>query len=123
MAEKVRPVVLLILDGWGYSEVPEHNAIHAARTPVWDRLWEQCPHTLIKTSGSAVGLPSGQMGNSEVGHLNLGAGPIVHPAKDPIIGLDVWGRGDPIFRPGLEARLAAPFVPRFGHGLGRRLDR
>jgi 2,3-bisphosphoglycerate-independent phosphoglycerate mutase len=78
MTEKVRPVVLLILDGWGYSEVPEHNAIHAARTPVWDRLWEQCPHTLIKTSGSSVGLPSGQMGNSEVGHLNLGAGRVVY---------------------------------------------
>jgi len=78
MTEKVRPAVLIILDGWGYSETVEHNAIHAADTPVWDRLWHDCPHTRIKTSGSAVGLPSGQMGNSEVGHLNLGAGRVVY---------------------------------------------
>jgi len=74
----VRPLVLLILDGWGYSEVPQHNAIAAARKPVWDRLWSECPHTLIRTSGAAVGLPADQMGNSEVGHLNLGAGRVVY---------------------------------------------
>lgn len=78
MSNKVRPVVLVILDGWGMSENKEHNAIAGAHTPVWDRLWKEHPHTSIKTSGSAVGLPSGQMGNSEVGHLNLGSGRVVY---------------------------------------------
>lgn len=73
-----RPMVLLILDGWGYSETPQHNAIAAANKPVWDRLWNSYPHTLIRTSGAAVGLPADQMGNSEVGHLNLGAGRVVY---------------------------------------------
>lgn len=72
------PVVLLILDGWGYSESDDSNAIRAANTPVWDRLWSEEPHMLVGTSGEAVGLPEGQMGNSEVGHLNLGAGRIVY---------------------------------------------
>jgi 2,3-bisphosphoglycerate-independent phosphoglycerate mutase len=71
-------MVLLILDGWGYSENPQHNAIAVASKPVWDKLWEQYPHTLIRTSGAAVGLPADQMGNSEVGHLNLGAGRVVY---------------------------------------------
>ena len=78
MQEKVRPAVLVILDGWGLSDQQEHNAIAGARTPVWDRLWREHPHTEIETSGSAVGLPSGQMGNSEVGHLNLGSGRVVY---------------------------------------------
>ena len=73
-----RPMVLLILDGWGYSEKPQFNAIAAARKPVWDSLWNNYPHTLIRTSGAAVGLPADQMGNSEVGHLNLGAGRVVY---------------------------------------------
>jgi 2,3-bisphosphoglycerate-independent phosphoglycerate mutase len=73
-----RPMLLLILDGWGYSESPQHNAIAAAYKPVWDRIWKNYPHTLIRTSGAAVGLPAGQMGNSEVGHLNLGAGRVVY---------------------------------------------
>lgn len=73
-----RPMVLVILDGWGYSEKPQHNAIAAARKPVWDRMWKEFPHTLIRTSGAAVGLPADQMGNSEVGHLNLGAGRVVY---------------------------------------------
>jgi 2,3-bisphosphoglycerate-independent phosphoglycerate mutase len=71
-------MVLLILDGWGYSESSQNNAIEAANTPVWDKLWEQYPRTLIRTSGAAVGLPANQMGNSEVGHLNLGAGRVVY---------------------------------------------
>lgn len=71
-------MLLLILDGWGYSEKPQHNAIAAANKPVWDRLWSNYPHTLIRTSGAAVGLPADQMGNSEVGHLNLGAGRVVY---------------------------------------------
>jgi len=78
MIDRVRPAVLLILDGWGTSEGIDHNAIAAANKPVWDRLWSSYPHTLIRTSGSAVGLPGGQMGNSEVGHLNLGAGRVVY---------------------------------------------
>ena len=73
-----RCTLLLILDGWGYREDTDHNAIHAAQTPVWDNLWENQPHTLIRTSGLAVGLPEGQMGNSEVGHMNLGAGRVVY---------------------------------------------
>lgn len=72
------PSLLLILDGWGHREAPEHNAIALARTPVWDRLIHDCPHTLIHTSGMKVGLPEGQMGNSEVGHMNLGAGRVVY---------------------------------------------
>ena len=73
-----RPMLLLILDGWGYSEAPQYNAIATANTPVWDKLWKEYPHTLIRTSGAAVGLPADQMGNSEVGHLNLGAGRVVY---------------------------------------------
>jgi 2,3-bisphosphoglycerate-independent phosphoglycerate mutase len=66
------------MDGWGYSEDPKHNAILAADTPVWDQLWQQYPHTLINASGAGVGLPGEQMGNSEVGHLNIGAGRVVY---------------------------------------------
>jgi len=72
-----RPVVLLVLDGWGYRAEREGNAIAMARTPTWDSLVEKYPHTLLDASGLAVGLPRGQMGNSEVGHLNLGAGRVV----------------------------------------------
>lgn len=73
-----RPIVLIVLDGWGYSDEVEYNAIRQARTPVWDHLWATRPHTLIRGSGAEVGLPAGQMGNSEVGHLNLGAGRVVY---------------------------------------------
>ncbi|SHF22208.1 phosphoglycerate mutase [Microbulbifer donghaiensis] len=73
-----RPLVLLILDGFGHSDNPEHNAIQAANSPVWDRIWATRPKTLIQTSGMAVGLPEGQMGNSEVGHMTLGAGRVVY---------------------------------------------
>jgi 2,3-bisphosphoglycerate-independent phosphoglycerate mutase len=75
---KVTPVLLLILDGFGYSEDPDHNAVANARKPNWDRLWQNYPHTLIHTSELEVGLPKGQMGNSEVGHLNIGAGRVVY---------------------------------------------
>jgi len=78
MSDINKPVVLLILDGWGYSETEKNNAIFAAKTPNWDKLWDTYPHTLIRASESAVGLPAGQMGNSEVGHLNLGAGRVVY---------------------------------------------
>ena len=78
MPTEHKPMVLIILDGWGHSETTEFNAITSANTPAWDRLWEQYPHTLIRGSGAEVGLPTGQMGNSEVGHLNLGAGRVVY---------------------------------------------
>ncbi|PSB16872.1 2,3-bisphosphoglycerate-independent phosphoglycerate mutase [filamentous cyanobacterium CCP2] len=73
----ISPVVLVILDGWGYRDEVDGNAIVAANTPVMDSLWAAYPHTLIRTSGKSVGLPNGQMGNSEVGHLNIGAGRVV----------------------------------------------
>lgn len=73
-----KPLVLIIMDGWGYSEKTEHNAIHTARTPVLDHLIQTRPSVLISTSGHDVGLPDGQMGNSEVGHVNIGAGRIVY---------------------------------------------
>lgn len=73
----VAPVVLVILDGWGYREETDGNAIAAAKTPVMDSLWAAYSRTFIRTSGKAVGLPEGQMGNSEVGHLNIGAGRVV----------------------------------------------
>ncbi len=72
-----RPVVLVVLDGWGYREERDGNAIALSQTPAWDRLWGRHPRTLLDASGLAVGLPEGQMGNSEVGHLNLGAGRVV----------------------------------------------
>ncbi|MEC9313433.1 MAG: 2,3-bisphosphoglycerate-independent phosphoglycerate mutase, partial [Pseudomonadota bacterium] len=78
MTRKHRPLALIIMDGWGYSEDPDNNAILAANTPVWDQLWQDYPHTLINASGQGVGLPGDQMGNSEVGHLNLGAGRVVY---------------------------------------------
>ena len=73
-----KPLVLMILDGFGHSDRPEYNAIHAASTPVYDRLRATQPHGLISGSGMDVGLPDGQMGNSEVGHMNLGAGRVVY---------------------------------------------
>jgi len=69
--------VLVVLDGWGYRREREGNAVALANVPTWDRLWSRTPHTLLDASGLAVGLPEGQMGNSEVGHLNLGAGRVV----------------------------------------------
>ena len=74
---KKKPVVLVVLDGWGYRAEREGNAIALANTPAWDALWTGYPRTLLEASGLAVGLPPGQIGNSEVGHLNLGAGRVV----------------------------------------------
>ena len=73
-----QPILLMILDGWGYAPPAPDNAIHVGKTPNWDKLWNERPHTLINTSGEAVGLPHGQMGNSEVGHMNIGAGRVVY---------------------------------------------
>ncbi|HSG53788.1 MAG TPA: 2,3-bisphosphoglycerate-independent phosphoglycerate mutase, partial [Rheinheimera sp.] len=78
MASRKKPLVLLILDGWGYREDVNNNAIAQANTPVMDKLWQTCPHSLISGSGLDVGLPDGQMGNSEVGHVNLGSGRVVY---------------------------------------------
>ncbi|MFN3593476.1 MAG: 2,3-bisphosphoglycerate-independent phosphoglycerate mutase [Thiobacillaceae bacterium] len=78
MPPAVRPVLLVILDGFGYREDDPYNAIAIAHKPNWGRYWREFPHTLINASESAVGLPRGQMGNSEVGHLNIGAGRVVY---------------------------------------------
>jgi 2,3-bisphosphoglycerate-independent phosphoglycerate mutase len=77
MAAPPRPVVLCILDGWGWRDEETDNAIAQARTPVWDRLIADSPHSRLEASAGAVGLPDGQMGNSEVGHMNIGAGRVV----------------------------------------------
>ncbi|MCL7943456.1 2,3-bisphosphoglycerate-independent phosphoglycerate mutase [Marinobacter sp. ATCH36] len=73
-----KPTALIILDGWGHRDPADDNAISNANTPFWDKLWKNQPKTLINTSGMFVGLPQGQMGNSEVGHMNLGAGRVVY---------------------------------------------
>jgi len=75
--DKSRPVALIVLDGWGYRQQTEGNAIAMARTTTWDSIWKHPARTLLEASGTRVGLPEGQMGNSEVGHLNLGAGRVV----------------------------------------------
>jgi 2,3-bisphosphoglycerate-independent phosphoglycerate mutase len=72
--QKDKQVVLIVLDGWGYRTDPKDNAVAAARKPNFDRLWSEYPHTLLEASGLAVGLPKGQMGNSEIGHMTIGAG-------------------------------------------------
>lgn len=73
-----KTTVLIILDGWGHREETQDNAIAGGNTPVWDRLWRESPHTLVSGSGLDVGLPAGQMGNSEVGHMSLGSGRVVY---------------------------------------------
>ena len=73
-----KPVLLLILDGWGHREDRANNAMAQADLPNWRKLLAECPHTLVETHGLHVGLPEGQMGNSEVGHMNIGAGRIVY---------------------------------------------
>ena len=70
-------VALVVLDGWGLAPAGPGNAVSLAQTPVFDALWNACPHTQLTACGRAVGLPDGQMGNSEVGHLNLGAGAVI----------------------------------------------
>ena len=77
MAKRLKPIVLTVLDGWGYRAETKGNAIALARKPTYDSLLKNFCNTLIQTSGPYVGLPEGQMGNSEVGHLNIGAGRIV----------------------------------------------
>lgn len=77
VGQAIRPVMLVILDGFGWREESADNAVRLARTPNFTALWQSCPHAFLHTSGRDVGLPGGQMGNSEVGHLNIGAGRVV----------------------------------------------
>ncbi len=80
-----KPVMLIVLDGWGYRESKKDNAILASKTPVFNSLWSKFPHSLLKASGNAVGLPEGQMGNSEVGHTTIGSG---KPADTDLVRID-----------------------------------
>lgn len=73
-----KPVAIIILDGLGWREETDHNAVAQAKKPNFDRYWDQFPHATMQASGQAVGLPEGQMGNSEVGHTNIGAGRVVY---------------------------------------------
>ena len=77
MTSKRGPIALIIIDGWGYSPIREGNAIALAATPYYDELAESYPQTLLEASGTRVGLPAGVMGNSEVGHLNIGSGRVI----------------------------------------------
>ena len=85
MSKKNKKIILCILDGWGHSTITKNNAISLANTATYDTLLKKYPNSLLKTSGSNVGLPKGQMGNSEVGHLNLGSGRIV---KQDLVRID-----------------------------------
>ena len=106
-----KPLLLMILDGWGYRPEPDDNAIALAHTPCWDRLWQDDPHVLIETSGAAVGLPAGQMGNSEVGHMNIGAGRIVFQDYSRIEN----AIRDGSFRENPQIRAAVEAAGRSGH--------
>jgi len=104
MSNPPKPVVLIILDGFGHSDKLEHNAIAAAHTPVYDRLRASCAHGLIGASGEAVGLPDGQMGNSEVGHMNLGAGRVIYQDFTRITRAIADGEfsTNPVLRPAMD---------------------
>ena len=127
MTSKRAPVALIILDGWGLREEADQNAVKLAEPPVFTRLWASYPHATLQASGEAVGLPAGQMGNSEVGHTNLGAGRIVYQdltridkaisdgtfAQTPALraadaGRDRQGHGAAPARPALGWRRAQP---------------
>src|SRR4029078_7089353 len=75
--QKRRPVMLVVLDGWGWREETADNAVREAKTPTFSRLWANGPQAFLRNDGLEVGLPPGQMGNSEVGHMNIGAGRVV----------------------------------------------
>jgi len=104
-----KPTVLIVLDGWGHREETQDNAIANAATPVWDRLWAETPHTLISASGEDVGLPTGQMGNSEVGHMSLGSGRVVHQSISRINQAIMDGSFDrnPAFTSAIDKAIAA----------------
>ena len=87
-----KPLLLIILDGFGYREAKDNNAIASANTPCWNKLWAQCPHALLSCSGHDVGLPDEQMGNSEVGHMHIGAGRLL-PQMLTLIDEDIKSGG------------------------------
>src|SRR6186997_2812875 len=99
-----RPVMLVVLDGWGWREEKADNAVRQANTPTFDRLWANGPHAFLRTDGREVGLPPGQMGNSEVGHLNIGAGRVVMQDL-PRIG-DAIASGEIAQQPAFQALIA-----------------
>src|SRR3954449_7725073 len=102
--QKRRPVMLVVLDGWGWREEIADNAVRQANTPTFNRLWANAPHAFLRTDGREVGLPPGQMGNSEVGHLNIGAGRVV--VQDlPRIG-DAVANGEIARQPALQHFIA-----------------
>lgn len=103
------PTVLIVLDGWGHREEVKDNAIANGNTPVWDRLWAESPHTLISASGEDVGLPDGQMGNSEVGHMSLGAGRVIYQNISRIDQAirDGSFNTNPVFNSAIDKALAA----------------
>ena len=100
---------LVVLDGWGVGDDSPHNAIHVASTPCWDRLWGSRPRTTLDASGASVGLPAGQMGNSEVGHMTLGAGRVVHQDLTRIDNAIARGEfaANPVLRAAVEASAGA----------------
>ncbi len=102
-------MLLIVLDGWGYSEETQYNAIHNATKPTWERLWATCPHTLIHASGAEVGLPDAQMGNSEVGHMHLGAGRVINQDFTRITAAVESGEfsANPVLREALEQAAAS----------------
>ena len=104
-----KPTVLIVLDGWGHRKETQDNAIANADTPVWDRLWAESPHTLISASGEDVGLPCGQMGNSEVGHMSLGSGRVIHQNISRIDQAirDGSFNNNPAFTAGIDKAIAA----------------
>lgn len=110
-ARPAGPVVLVVLDGWGYRAERDGNAIELGQTPTWHRLWAQSPRTLLEASGLAVGLPEGQMGNSEVGHLNLGAGRVV---PQDLVRISQSIRGGDFFRNPALVELCAGVKQRGG---------
>jgi len=108
MSKVDHPMMLIVLDGWGHSDDTQYNAIHSANTPTWDRLWSDYPHLLIRCSGQDVGLPDEQMGNSEVGHMHLGAGRTVNQDYTRI-SLSIEDRSffdNPVLKPALERAAA-----------------
>src|SRR5205085_2184502 len=112
-------VALIVLDGWGLAPAGPGNAVSLASTPVFDRLWSQYPHTELSASGTAVGLPDGQMGNSEVGHLNLGAGAVV---KQDLVRIDEAARSDGLASAG-RGRVGSVVGRYFAMDRDRRWDR
>src|SRR3989441_13200056 len=110
MSKRPKPIVLTVLDGWGFRSERKGNAIALAQKPAYDQLIQKFPNTLIHTSGPFVGLPEGQLGNSEVGHMNMGAGRIVHmdiTRIDLLIAKNQFP-SVPLFLPALDPARAQP---------------